>query len=325
MRICEQYNHSTGAVAPVECAITPKFLQQPDTLLWVDVTDPTDEDIEWLRVTFGFHHLALEDVRSLEQRAKVDPYEGYNFCVLRTATCAPDLPEITTQQLGAFVGERYLVTVHYGDLAPLDDIHTRWARAHAPGVDALFLFYLVADAIVDAYFPLLDDLGERIDDIDATLFDHPGKATLQGIFAMRRALLALRKVLGPMRDAFNELMRISESGESPAAARTRIYFADVYDHVLRLTDFVDTYRDMLATSVDAYQSSLGNRLNTNMQRLTVAATILATATVVTGFFGMNLRGAGVNVDYPHGGEIVLGALLLVTALEVWLFRRAGWM
>lgn len=130
-----------------------------------------------------------------------------------------------------------------------------------------------------------------------------------------------------MRDAFNELIREEEDGGIFGSGRqTRAYFMDVFDHILRITDFIDTYRDMLSGSLDAFQSSLANRLNENMQRLTVVTTVLATATVITGFYGMNVRGLGVNnLDYPYSGFILLIVLVVVTLIELWIFRRKGWL
>jgi magnesium transporter len=133
----------------------------------------------------------------------------------------------------------------------------------------------------------------------------------------------MRKLLGPLRDALNELLA-TENDSTLGLEHTRAYFSDVFDHVLRLTDFVDTYRDMLSGSLEAYQSSLANRLNENMQRLTVAATVLATATVITGFFGMNLRGLLINSPWAYGGHLVVGGLVVITLVEIWLFHRKRW-
>jgi magnesium transporter len=227
-------------------------------------------------------------------------------------------------EVDAFIGRGYLVTVHANGAQAIDTAHSRWQRTPLPHVSAAMLFYLVLDSIIDGYFPVLDALGEQIDALDQQVFTRVDRAVLRQIFALRRSLLFIRKQLGPIRDALNELLRV-EAEPIFTLARAREYFTDVYDHVLRLTDFVDTYRDMVGSSMEAYQSSLSNQLNTNMQRLTVIATVLATWSVVTSFYGMNLFGLGINSTSPYAVPLVFGGLVIVSIIELIIFARKGWL
>lgn len=283
MLSCERYNAPTGQIESVNPGSLPSLAADRVSLFWVDLTHPSVEELAWLETTFAFHPLAMEDVRHQEQRAKVDGYPGYYFVILRTIHYHPRSHRIDSTQLSVFVGLNYLVTVHQSTNAAIEQARKRWAETRFPTEATSYLFYLLADVVVDCNFPVIDQIGDSIDVLDQQILSAPGKTTIETMFTYRRNLLTIRKILTPLRDVFNELIRSEEGGRIFAIEQTRAYFSDVYDHILRLVDFVDTYRDMLSGSFDAYQSSLANRLNENMQRLTVAATVLATSTVITGF------------------------------------------
>lgn len=322
MLLCERYYPATGQIEPIEPADVAGLLDQPDVVLWVDLSHPEKEQLAWVAETFRLHPLAVEDLHNQRQRPKLDQYEGQTFMTVRAAHYHKVNHRFDTHELDMILGANYLVTVHHFPIPSLEEVRKRWMQTHPTGVAAPFLFYLVMDGIIDGYFPIVDAIGDRIDALDADIFTHAAQQSLKTIFTLRRSLLTIRKVLGPTRDMLNELLRLVE--ETPGQAGLRAYYVDVFDHVLRLTDFVDTYRDMLSGSLEAYQSTLANQLNTNMQRLTVGATVLATATVITGFYGMNLQGLLINSGWPYGGHAILVALVVVTVIELWLFRRIGW-
>lgn len=318
------YNCATGTITPLAQEDVPAMLQRGDVLLWVDLQHPHEEELTWLQDTFHFHPLAMEDIHNHRQRAKMDRYDGYDFFVARTISYHPHSHNITSHQLNLFVSTNYVVTVHGNDTATIEHVRHRWEETVSPHEPSAFLCYLMLDVVVDDYFPIVDRIGDTIDEIDTRVFNDPNAKDLHAIFTLRRSLLEIRKILGPLRDALNELTR-AEKGLLVDTERTRLYFMDVFDHVLRLTDFVDTYRDMLSGSLEAYQSAQGNRLNTNMQRLTVAATVLATGTVITGFYGMNVRGLFINSPWPYTGYIILTALVVITLVEILIFRKKGWL
>jgi magnesium transporter len=322
MLVCERYYPATGDIEQVEPDDVADLLAQPDVVLWVDLSHPEKDDLAWVAETFGLHPLAAEDLHNQRQRPKLDAYDNHLFVTVRAAHYHKVNHRLDTHELDLILGRNYLVTIHHFAIPSLEQVRQRWMHTHPTGVAAPYLFYLVVDGVVDGYFPIVDTIGDRIDALDTEIFSRASQKALQTIFTLRRSLLAMRKVLGPTRDMLNELLRTVE--ESPGQAALRAYYVDVFDHVLRLMDFVDTYRDMLSGSLEAYQSTLANQLNTNMQRLTVGATVLATATVITGFFGMNLQGLLINSDWPYGGHALLVALVVVTVIELWLFRRKGW-
>ncbi|MHB9132125.1 MAG: magnesium/cobalt transporter CorA [Armatimonadota bacterium] len=321
---CQRYLTSTGAIEDIQPEQVAALLEQPDIVVWVDLYRPTEDELQWLMDTFRFHPLAIEDIRKQKQRAKVDRYETYYYFVLRSIHYHVHSHRLDSGEIDIFIGKNYLVTSRTTRVPALDKARELWVKSQLPHEATPFLFYLVVDAIVDSYFPVIDNIGELIDDIDATIFSSVHDVSLQPIFALRKNLLKIRKILGPLRDALDELIRAEETGIILSVEHTRAYFMDVLDHVLRITDFVDTFRDMLSGSLDAYQSAMANKLNENMQRLTIAATILATAAALTGFFGMNLQGLMVNSGYPYGAYIALALLIVSIGFELWIFRKKGW-
>jgi len=326
MIICDVYRPGDKQLARINQDAIPTALADQEALLWVELSAPEEIELTWLTDTFCFHQLAMEDVRNPHQRPKLDSYGSYNFFVLRRIVHHPRSHSIQSEQVDCFIGPNYLVAVHRAECPELESVRTRWEQLPARRrMNPSFLFYLVADAIVDSYFPVIDNLGEIIDEQDQEIFSKPDRRAFATIFKLRRSLLNIRRILGPLRDAFNEYLRIDESEGPEPGEGVRLYLSDVYDHVLRLTDFVDTYRDMLSGSMEAYQSSLANKLNENMQRLTVGATVLATATAITGFYGMNLHGLGVNSALEYGSIYVMLIMALITLVELWLFRRIGWL
>ncbi|HEX2948684.1 MAG TPA: magnesium/cobalt transporter CorA [Armatimonadota bacterium] len=322
---CEWYQAKTGKTATIDFSQVPSLLPQSDMLLWVDCEHPDDDELSQLASTFSFHPLSMEDVRNQHQRSKVDKYDDYYFFVLRSIDYYPRSHRVDSVQLDLFIGRNYLVSIHADTIPAIAQAHRRWEQAHFPSEAVSYLFYLISDVVIDSYFPIIDSIGEIIDEIDSAILESPTRHTLRNVFTLRKSLLNIRKILAPTRDAFNELIRSEEGGMIFPLQQTRAYFSDVYDHILRLTDFVDTYRDMLSGTLDAYQSSLSNKLNENMQRLTVAATVLASSTVITGFFGMNVRGMMIQSPWRYGGLLVLIILIVTTLIEIWLFRRKGWL
>jgi len=324
MIIVERYEIATGRAAHIPYEQVPENLHREGVLLWIDLQQPDENELSWLCDTFHFHPLAMDDIQKHRQRAKIDRYDGYYFFVAHSIAYDKDALEVAANEIDLFIGQDYLVSIQESPFVSIGEVHRRLDDAHLTVESTPFLAYLIIDAVVDYYFPIIDDMGDLIDELDTVIITQPDREALQKIFRLRRALLLIRKQIGPLRDALNELIREEESEQLIPHDHARVYFTDVFDHVLRLTDFVDTYRDMLSGSIDAYQSSLSNVLNINIQRLTVAATVLATATLITGFFGMDVYGAFINSRWIYGGWIILGALAIITVVEIWYFRRKGW-
>jgi magnesium transporter len=232
---------------------------EKQNIVWADVTDPTSSDFAELAEEFGFHHLSIEDCRNEHQRPKIEEYPGYYFIVLYEAELAGAHDRLELRELNIFLGKNYLVTVHSRPIRAIDTASRIWHEwtdraEYGSGV----LAYILIDAIVDDYLPLLDVVSDRMDDLEDSIFGEFRPEAIEEIFSIKKKLLYLRRSITPLRDVFNTLLR----REQPIFPReTHVYFQDVFDHLIRVSDTIDNLRDMLSSTMDAYLSVSGNRMN----------------------------------------------------------------
>ena len=254
-------------------------------VIWADVSDPTGQDFIELADEFGFHHLSIDDCRNQHQRPKVEEYPGYYFIVLYEASLAGPNDVLELRELNIFLGKNYLVTVHTRPIRGIETARRLWGEwADRSELGSGLLAYLLIDAIVDDYLPLLDIVSERMDNLEDSIFGEWRAEVIEEIFMVKKKLLYLRRAITPLRDVFNTLLR----REQPIFPReAHVYFQDVFDHLIRIADTIDTLRDMLSSTMEAYLSVSGNRMNMVMKRLTSISTILMSATLIAGIYGMN--------------------------------------
>lgn len=294
-------------------------------LVWVDVTDPTEEDFHNLEEQFGFHPLAMEDARKQNQRAKMDEYDGYLFITMRghePGAEDPDDDEAARQEVDVFLGARYLVTVHRGACTSVAETRARWAqRPWRMPDEPAFLLYVLFDTIVDTYFPVMDALDDAIDQVEDAAFRPQAVVDVSPALALKRRLLLLRRTLAPMRDLANSLLR-ADLELIPAS--TRVYYQDVYDHTLRLMEQVDLHRDILTSALEANLAQASNHLNQIMRNLTSVAAILMTLALIAGIYGMNFRHMPeLNARFGYYG--CLAAMVLIGAGLAAYFRKIRWL
>lgn len=294
-------------------------------LMWVDVCDPTEDDFRLLESEFGFHPLAMEDARKQNQRAKMDEYDGYLFVTMRGYAPGADGitdEEAARQEVDVFLGARYLVTVHRGECTAISETRRRWEQR--PGRipdEPAFLLYVLFDAVVDGYFPVMDALDEAIDRVEDAAFMPSGAFDIGPALDLKRRLLVLRQTMAPMRDLANSLLR-SDLDLIPAS--TRIYFQDVYDHTLRLLEQVDLHRDILGTALEAQIAQTGNRMNQVMKTLTSISAILMTLALIAGIYGMNFRHMP-ELEWRYGYFGALGAMAVLGLGLAAFLRRIKWL
>ncbi|HET6916725.1 MAG TPA: magnesium/cobalt transporter CorA [Acidimicrobiales bacterium] len=290
------------------------------THFWADIEGVDSETLSMLSDTFRFHPLAVEDVEHFGQRPKIDMYDDFALLVVYGTTRDAHLAEVH-----CFYSERYLVTVHTEPCPDFSSLVERLERRGGPGGDHVMLLYRVIDTLVDGYFPVLSTLDDRIDDLEDEILQRPTEDQLGQLFDMKRSLIALRKVVTPQRDMFASMLGSGDTlpGMTPDAER---YFRDLYDHLIRISDLVDSYRDLLSGALDTHLSTVSNRLNVVMKQLTIIATIFLPLSFLTGFFGQNF---GWMVDRITSFPVFIGAgvglqVAVVVGLLV-LFRRRGWL
>lgn len=321
----KMFLHSGDQVLTSEVSIhdISQLIKEPGHVLWVDVIDPTDQDFRTLEDEFGFHPLAIEDATRRHQRAKFDAYDGYFFIAFYCLSENQTTGAIDAHQVSIFSGKGYLVTIHDGGLELFDELKRRLEHEdlRINNQSAGFFLYLVLDEIVDRYFPLIDQLSDRIESIEEQIFDHFRPSSQKEVFRLKRDLLAVRRAITPERDVMNILVRRENALFD---AETILYFQDVYDHILRCVDTIDTYRDLLTSELDAYLSVMSNRLNQVMKTLTASSIILMSMTLVASVYGMNFDNIPeLHLHYGYYGALGLMAIIGVVLLLA--FRRIDWL
>ncbi|HEV2369634.1 MAG TPA: magnesium/cobalt transporter CorA [Acidimicrobiales bacterium] len=291
------------------------------TKFWLDLMDPEPATADaLLRDTFGFHELAVEDAEKFGQRPKLDSYDDYSLLVVFGADHLGQLIEVH-----CFYSEQYLVTVHRGHCPDLAQLADRLRRNPPRRPDHIMLLYRVVDALIDGYFPVLGALDDRIDELEDAILQRPTEEQLGHLFDLKRTLIAMRKVVTPQRDLFATFLAREDPlpGMTPEAER---YFRDLYDHLIRISDLVDSYRDLLSGALDTHLSTVSNRLNAVMKQLTIIATIFLPLSFLTGFFGQNFGWmVGKLTSLPVFLAVGVGLQLGAAVGLLVLFRRRGWL
>jgi len=301
-------------------------LHDPQGLLWVDFQgNPPEKDKEILDETFGFHPLAVDDALEEVHVPKIDDWGKYLYIVLH-AVVAGENHTFNTRELDVFLGENFLVTHHDEEIESLsrlweniqrDPRHLRNGSDH--------LLYRLVDELVASYMPVVETLDDWIDQIEDQLFNYPKPEILEQIFAVKRVVLHLRRIIAPQQEVLNKLARNDYPTIDPQA---QVYFRDVYDHLVRLFSLVENIRDLVSDTMDTYLSVINNRMNEIMKTLTIITTLFMPITFITGFFGMNFF-------FPHkifgswttaSVFLITLALLLAIPISILLWiRRRGWM
>jgi magnesium transporter len=296
------------------------------TLRWVDLQGEDLQALEQLRTGFDFHPLAIQDCQQFDQRPKLEEYRDHLFLVTQGFTCPSEhLSKLELHELHAFLGTSYLVTVHADKLESVDEIWRRVVASPAAlerGVD--FVYYLIASRMVEANQPILDLITDELEEIEDRVLGSPQKSNLGRIFALKRQLILLRKVLSPQRDTMAMLAR---RGDSHVSERTSHYFRDVYDQLVRLNESIEANRDLLGNALDAYLSSVSNRTNEIMKYLTLLSAVFLPLAFVVGFFGQNFEDLP---GLPHwtSSDALMHAMLAICVLTPLLmvawFRYRDW-
>ena len=295
------------------------LIAQPGTLVWVCVSNPSAALISDLQREFGLHPLAVEDLRKRNQRPKLDHYEAQHMLVAYEAVREEPA---ALSEMHLFFAKEWVLTVQFGPMPMVDAALRRFAAGSpAMGDSVDMLVYLVLDAAVDSYFPELDRLSDRIDALeDRVLAGDADRRGLGELLVLKRRLLELRRVLAPTRDMANALLRRDIDIVSDRAIP---YYQDLYDHLVRVLDQLDLYRDLLATVVDARMTVASNSLGAIMKRLTAFTVILMVPTLIAGIYGMNFEYMP-ELSWPLGYAFALGLMASAVIVAVTWFWRNDW-
>ena len=299
-----------------------KLRAEPDTIVWLDIADPQDDDIGLLQREFDLHPLAVEDLRARRQRVKIDTYANLHVVVAYETRKPRGGRSFDLGELHLIAAPDSLVSIHWGASPSIEDVRQRvQQRGDRVGHSVGAVLYAVLDTVVDGYFPLLDRLSDRIDRLeDRIVRGEQGGTTLRDVLAIKRELLELRRVLAPQRDVANALLRRDVALIDDHAAP---YYQDLYDHLVRVLDQLDLYRDLIGSTLDANLSVTSNNLNEVMKRLTAFTVVIMLPTLVASIYGMNFRGMP-GLDSPLGFWISIGVMVLLAVLAAAYFRAKDW-
>jgi len=299
-----------------------KAFESKQGLLWVDVSEATDEDGKFLEEGFRFHHLSVEDCISTQiHPPKIDDFGEYLFIVFHGINYVNESDIVQTAELEIFLGEHFVVSNHNIPLYCVREVSQMVeenSRLMKRGAD--FLTHALVDALIDNMIPTIDSLSDVAEEIEESVIRQPQPATLEGILKLKRSTLRVHRVMAPQREVLNRLSR----GEFTLVnTEAQIFYRDVYDHVVRIEDLNQTIRDRADNALSTYLSSVANRQNETMRVLSVVATIFLPLTLLAGIYGMNFDYMP-ELHWRWGYFTVLGIILLVVLIVIWRFWASGW-
>ncbi len=298
-----------------------ELLMQPRTLIWLDLEQPTAEEVALLHDEFGFHPLAIEDAIQTHERPKIETYPGYYLIIFYSVEYDADKRILNFLPITLFVGANYLVSIRIGPVRHIQQTLARWqANGYVPGYQISSILYALIDAIVDDYFIVLDMIGEQIDEVEDAIFRRGRQEIAGEIFTLKKDLLLLRRIVAPERDILNVLLRQEVRIFQP---RELAYVRDVYDHLVRITESIDLYRDLLSNALDSYLSLQGNQLNQLVKVLTLWSIILMACSLVAGIYGMNFV-LMPELEQPWGYPFALSLMIVIAGSLAIYFKRRRW-
>ena len=318
---CVAYTADGRKVGDADVDDVSEILKFPGQFIWIGLHEPTEDLVRRIQAEFGLHDLAVEDALRAHQRPKIEEYGNSLFVVLRTAQLEDG--RIAFGETHLFVGPQYIISLRHGASLPYTDVRTRCEASpqllrKGPG----FVLYALMDFVVDNYFPIVDELEEKLESLEERIFGGGfNRESTEGIYELKRDLLGLKRAVSPLVEVCNRLVRF-DVGLIPED--TRLYFRDVYDHVIRINETVDNLRELLTTALEANLSLISVGQNEVTKKLAAWAAILAVPTMIAGIYGMNF------VDMPElhwwfGYPLVMGAMAVLCGLLYWRFKRVGWL
>jgi magnesium transporter len=299
-------------------------LKDETSMLWVDIPQADDTDIDLLTVTFKLHPLTVEDCILPNVRPKLEKFDHYFFINMFAIESTPETKKqaIKTVELDCCLGKNFLITFHLENLKAVSTIKEK-VKKQSPimkqGPD--YLLYNIMDTMAENYFPVINMLDNKVDEMSDELFKDPTNETLRKIYNLKNEVMSLRRTLGPQADTIGLLLR----GDFPfITAANIVYFRNISDNFIRLNDIVGTSRDIITGALEAYVSVVSNRLNEIMKTLTVIATIMMPLTLIASIYGMNFKFMP-ELDDRYAYPIVIGSMILIAVIMLYYFKRKKWL
>lgn len=315
--------------------IKKQLADKPGHNHWIEIKGFGDSRmLEEISSAFSIHRLEMEDVVNTYQRPKLEEHEGHLFIISRMISYAHDV-RIMNEQLSLFLGNNFVLSMqeHYEDLFDPVRKRLREGKGTIREKNADYMAYALMDAIVDNYFPLLESIGDKLDELEDELFSKPTRASLQRIQFIKRELIVFRRTIFAERDKVNDLLRTHTTFISDAC---KIYLRDTYDHTIQVMDLVESYKEIVASLMDIYLSSVSNRLNQIMKVLAIISTIFIPLTFIVGVYGMNFSYTDPDTGQkfplnmpelysPYGYLGIWAVMILIVVVQLIFFYRRGWL
>jgi magnesium transporter len=312
-------------LADIPVADISDHIAHPDSFVWVGLANPTPEELSTMAEEFGLHPLAVEDASKGHQRPKIEEYGDSMFAVLKTIEKAP--PEGDEQyivgEIAIFVGRNYVLSVRHRALRGFAEVRARAELEpdllkHGAGI----VFYLLMDAVVDRYFPIIEDLEAELEDLESGMFRAPpSRSTLESFYALKQKLMTLKHAVDPLSEAVGKLVG---GRVPPLCAGMQEYFRDVYDHLNRIDGAIEGIFEMLHTATQVNLSLIDLAYNEDMKKLAAWAAMIATPTLIAGIYGMNFH-AMPELDWRFGYPFALGLMAAIDLTLYGMFKRSGWL
>ncbi|HTM10201.1 MAG TPA: magnesium/cobalt transporter CorA [Verrucomicrobiae bacterium] len=316
-----RHKGARGQPENVPFADVHTLIERGDVTLYMEIDTASEEELDFLRTNLHLHHLTLEDIVHQNQRPKIDAYENYVYLAIH-ALAKKDGWEVEPIEVDLVLGRNWVLMCHYGPIPGLTDNPNFGERIDvglAQGAD--FLLYTIVDMIVDGYFPLIDALEEEIDNLEDRLIENTNTEDLNRLLAFKRSLIHVRRAVGPQREVFNQLTR---HDFHLVRKENTVYFRDVYDHLIHISEELDGLRDILAGAMEVHLSSMSNQLNVTMKKLTAWGTILVSIAAVAGIYGMNFEQMP-ELKWKYGYPFSLALMAAICGALYFYFKKKDYL
>jgi len=318
-----RYHPDTGLKTNLSVEEINQSLKDERSVIWIDLCDIDDSDIDFLTTTFNLHPLTIEDFIMPNARPKIENYNDYLYLIMFSLQApSSNGGKIKANELDCCLGRNFLITYHEfqgGPVSSSKDKVNKQSPIIKNGAD--MLLYSILDSCIDSYLPVIQEFDVHVDEMSDELFKDPSKETLKKIYTLKNSVMYLRRAIGPQADVVNLVTR----GEYPFIRGTNhIYFRNIYDNLMRLNDLVGTSRDIITGAMEAYVSVVSNRLNEIMKTLTVIATIMMPLTLIASIYGMNFKHMP-ELESRHGYPFVIGLMVFITVSMLLYFKRRKWL
>ncbi|MBZ9687029.1 magnesium/cobalt transporter CorA [Clostridium estertheticum] len=291
-----------------------------EEVFWLNINNPTDSDFEFLKDKFKFHQLTIDDCIHKTKRSKITDYNDYHFLIITTSDSHPN-NTFSYNNIYVYISSSYIITIHYGENKSVKKIMNDIDN----GLDIVsngsdFVLYHILDEAIDQLFIITDKLEERINTLEEETMNNPVQNTLNNIIKVKKSIIKLRRVVSPLREVLNTLLRHDDI----ITEKHRLYFSDIYDHILRIYDLIESDHEMVTSCLELYSSQLSNSMNKVMKVLTIISTIMMPLTIITGIYGMNFENMP-ELHAKYSYFVIIFIMIFSSFCQILYFKKKKWL